>query len=315
MPGPRLRISDLDCLLVSSSITTLADLLTEPEFLAGGAAGGIALLALFLVAGAGLDLDWGFAVSAAALSAFYATGQSPGALAIGLAMLIAGGLLVTRTVEPVTSHPRVLLGWILIAIGASLATQGGETGVWARFGLPVLIVVLGYQLGLWKGVRQAPVLGALFAITAFGIWATVPDTETARSLLGAAIPMSIATLGPLRVRLGHPGSFALMAAVAWVAATGGGARGASIVGAMGCVGLIAIIPFMGDKARGLSPGAILVAHAVFVLISSRMIGLWTSPVPAAMALGAVTGVSYFLLDRLALKQDPGRPPVMGPDTL
>jgi hypothetical protein len=300
---------------VSSSITTLTDLLTEPEFLTGVAAGGIAIVAILISRSAGLDFDWGLAVAASVFSAIYVTGHSPDGLAIGLVLLIAGGLLIARSAQPASPDPLALLGWILIVIGASLAAQGGETGVWARFGLPVLVVVLGYQLGPWRGMQQAPILGALFAITAFGIWATVPDTETARSLLGVSIPMSIATLRPVAARLGHAGSFALVAVVASVAATGGGARGASIVGAMGCLGMLALIPFMGDRARGLSPGLILAAHGVFVLVSSRMIGLWTHPLPAATALAVLSGVSYFVLDRLASRLDPGHPPVRGPDTL
>lgn len=280
---------------MSSSISTLRDLLTQPEFLTGLSIGTIGLIVAVAIARSRWAYAWGMVLSAAALIVAFATDQMAEGLAAGLLLLVVGGVLLRHSEQPASPTPIVVVAWGLIVLGSTLATQAGDTGVWARFALPLLVIFLGRELGRWETLPQAPLVGVLFAITAFGVWTTVPDTETARGLLGVAIPMSIATHRSVGARLSLAGAFAVVTVIAWVAATGGGARGASIAGAMGCIGFLAIIPALGELGRKVSSGWILTGHALFVLISARVIGLWVRPFPAVFALAALTGLTYLLL--------------------
>jgi hypothetical protein len=134
----------------------------------------------------------------------------------------------------------------------------------------------------------------MIAISAFGIWVTVPETETARALLGAAIPLAVGTLPPIRARLGYAGAFALAGLLVWVVATGGEARPGSIIGGWACIGAIAILPHYNPPPRTLVGGKrvlTVLLHGLLVLVASRVIGLWESGPTALIAvLGVFVGV-------------------------
>lgn len=128
--------------------------------------------------------------------------------------------------------------------------------------------------------------GLLLLGTLFGIYVTVPDTELAIVALAAAIP--IAALPQVRA-----GGSASLAIVAVIAASGGVPRTASLVGALGCLGVLALP--MGDKAPWWGR---LAVHAAVVLVASRVAGLGQDPLLAAVIVVAALAVAAALLPRL-----------------
>jgi hypothetical protein len=141
----------------------------------------------------------------------------------------------------------------------------------------------------------------MMAITAFGIWVTVPETEHARVFLGVAIPMALATMRPVRARISTAGAFALAGLLVWVVAVGGEARPASIIGGWASLGALAILPLVRQGAAALVERRQLVVigiHVVFVVIASRLIGLWESAVFASVAVLALSTGAFLTFGSL-----------------
>lgn len=282
------------------SLSTLVDLLTRPEFIAGLVAGlvGLGALALIPTEPRHRYADWGVLLSAAALAAInFAVARRLG-LAAGIVVLAAGGWATARAGAGVK-----LVGWLIVAGGATIVALRG--GLVDRLELQVLTVVTiltaGAALSEWARHLPQPLVGPMLAITAFGIWATVPETEMARAMLGATIPMAVATLNPVAATLFAPGAFAISGLVAWLAASGGAARPASIIGGWACLGLLLILPYCRPSATKLiarRPWVIVAVHVVVVMVASRVIGLWQSAIPAMIAAGALALVAYLLLGHL-----------------
>ncbi|MDP9493685.1 MAG: hypothetical protein M3P87_00460 [Actinomycetota bacterium] len=286
---------------MSDSLPTVIDLLTRTDFLIGGFLGFAGLVVLFFTSQAerGSVLGWGLTLTSAA---FLAVSLAIGArlsLLAALSALALGGWMA----RPPSGSARAPFGWAVIAIGAvAMIWRGGfpEIG-WLLVLAPVVIVAIGSALAAWTTRLPNDAVGIMFAITAFGIWVTVPETEGARALLGASLPMALATLRPVRARLGYAGGFALAGLMVWVVATGGEARPASIIGGWACIGALAVLPlyrptpawFVGKKA------VLTVAlHAVLVLVASRVIGLWESGGLALIAVVILGAAVYFGLGRL-----------------
>jgi len=164
--------------------------------------------------------------------------------------------------------------------------------------------VLGALLSTWSTSTKLEWLGPLFAITAFAVWTTVPDTELARLLLGVSLPLALATLRPVSAGLTSAGAFALAGVFAWIPALGGESRPASIIGAWASIGMIALIPFAAalwpDRE---SPGLVssFVLHSVLVLIAARVIGLWVWAVPAAFAALALYAAALAIVYALGMR--------------
>ncbi len=85
----------------------------------------------------------------------------------------------------------------------------------------------------------APVL---VAVTALGVYGTVPDTEQAAALVGATIPIAVLGWPKPLASLGAPGAFAMVGLVVWTAAVGGRGRPGAIVGAIACLGVMLVEP-------------------------------------------------------------------------
>jgi hypothetical protein len=231
----------------------------------------------------------GLVMTAAALVAIGRTWSVvPGAL-LGLV-----GLAVTLSwLDRSRPHcaPSFALAVVLVApFAAVLAVDASPTG-WVR-GLVGVAVVLGAPAAsrteaAWGDAGLPPVL---YAITAAGVFAAVPDTEQAAVLLGPA------------------GAGAAVALLVWVAAVGGRGREPSIVGAVACLGLLATLPVGGWRARrtgrtGAVPQhvAVLVVgvHLAVVAGASRVAGtssdldvaapVAAATVAAALAAGAWLG--------------------------
>ena len=285
---------------MTDSVPTVIDLLTRTDFLVGGFLGMTGLVVL-LFAPRTEDLsilDWGLTLT---VGAFLAVGLAMGArlaLVGGLGALALGGWMA----RPPSGSARAPFGWALIVIGAlAMVWRGGfpEIG-WILVLAPVAIVAIGTTLAAWATRLPQEPLGIMIAITAFGIWVTVPETEGARALLGASIPMALATLRPVGAKLGYAGAFALAGLLVWVVANGGEARTASIIGGWACVGALAILPHYKPpptRLVGSRRTITVLLHGLLVLVSSRIIGLWESGGLALVAV-MVLGVGVYLALRL-----------------
>jgi len=288
---------------MSESLFTVLDLLTRTDFLIGVAAGLIGFVLLFLgpPTKEGWRLEWGLILTAAALVAVSVTqGRRLGLLG-GLGILALGGWLA----RPPRGSSRAPFGWALIAIGAEVMIwRGGfdESG-WLLAITPVVIVLIGATLAAWATRLPQECLGIIFAISAFGIWMTVPETEGARALLGASIPMALATLRPFGAKLGYAGAFPLAGLLVWVVAIGGEARPASVIGGWACIGALAVLPHLTpppNRFVASRPTATVLLHGFLVLVASRVIGLWESAGLALVAVVVVFVAVYLVLGFLPL---------------
>ncbi|MGA7226697.1 MAG: hypothetical protein WBZ45_00630 [Acidimicrobiia bacterium] len=287
------------------SLETLVDLLTRPEFLTGLILGCLALGLLYLVTSQGIQSGWwGLSVAAAAGLIIELIGTRRLTVVAGWALLALGGWLFDR------EDQNSILGWIPIGIGAVVISwRGGFHSAWVILATPIAIVAVGYALTMWSKRLPHTLIGPMFAVTAFGIWVTVPETELARILLGVSLPLALATLKPISARISAAGAFALAGVVAWLVATGGEARGASIIGGWASMGAMALLPFLAPGARGLverRPWLVFGLHAALVFIGARVIGLWTAPGWALLAVAAVGALAYFGLS-LLLSQETDAP--------
>jgi hypothetical protein len=244
---------------------------------------------------------------------------------LGLAALAAGlGMAFVRRARRVEG-PAPVAGLLLAAAFlAALAALGALPmplapdllGAGLRLLVALVMVVGGWLLAdfdrRWRGDGLGPVL---VAVSAAGIYATVPDTEQALVALGVAVPL--AALGwPLPLAaLGRAGAFAATGVLLWVTATGGAGRASSVVGGVACLGLLAVEPL----ARRLQPGhrsvlealpggrwrvpAATAVHLGLVYLASRVAGLRPTVTQAALLAAAVL-IGATLLALLAATRPP-----------
>jgi hypothetical protein len=243
-------------------------------------ASGASLLAVVIARGAVRSIALGIAAVVAAFAGLGAEDVFRGALVPALALLVVAALITE-------GRP---LGVRIAALvpGAALVTVAAPgTSGWAR--LVVLLTVVGAGPASAILDRRLPLLTfSLLAISALGVYATVPDTEQARALVGALLPVAVVGLAWRRVS--EPsGPAAGVALLAWAALVGGVGRPGSVVGALGCLGVLAL----GPLARHSGSARVVVVHVAVVLVSSRVAGprqsAWTALailVPA-MVLAAI----------------------------
>jgi hypothetical protein len=268
------------------SWSTLLDLFTRPDFQGGLVAGALGLVILLLISNEESPASWwGETFSVATLVAIgFVVGRRLGVTAGVAALAVGGWLLAPARATPV----RALGGLMALAGAAVVAWRGGLSDIsWLPPLTVIAIVIAGVTLSAWSDRLPHNVLGPMVAITAFGIWVTVPDTEHARVLLGVALPMAFATVSRARARMSTGGAWALAGTVVWIVALGGEARPASIIGGWSALGALAILPLVRPSAKALvrqRPVLVVGVHTVFVLIVSRVIGLWDSVVMAVIAV-------------------------------
>jgi hypothetical protein len=268
-----------------------------PQFQSGFQLGWI-LLPLVLLAGwwtpgrrSGRRSPWGLAGPAWVIGSLLALDgwgshrtvvAVPGGLLLALAMLFAGAELAARTPNP------KFIGFVLTLPGALLlATVRDLPGPgW----VPVLVVVATTFGGpcaadVDRRAARSGLGPVLWLVTVIGVYATVPDTELIRPLVGVAIPLALAGW-PFRVaRLGAGGAAAGTGLLLWVAAIEGVGRPGSVVGAAGALGLLLVEP-LGTKllkrrvrpwSRSLTPAwfgvAFVAAHTAVVAWATRVAGM------------------------------------------
>jgi hypothetical protein len=170
--------------------------------------------------------------------------------------------------------------------------------------------------------RELGLLPALLAVTAAGIWATVPDVEAALVVLGATLPLTLlGRPGPLAGRAAGPGpaafgvagSAAVAGVLVWTVASGGAARPGSLVGGLACLGLLAVEPAVRlldprrrspldplERRPGLALAALavqLVLVAVAARVAGRPQGAATALALAALELGLALAAGVALARR------------------
>jgi hypothetical protein len=278
------------------------------EFRAGLAFGGVAsgvLVLAYLAAGNArhrpLPLA-GVVIAAAGLVTIGQTTAVPNAVVVGvLGIAAAAALAALPGISPWYSLPlAVPFAWAIGFHGDVVAVS------WAR-----VLVAAGGSGGAILAARfdhawreQAPGV-TLLAVTAVGMYATVPDTEPLAAALGVVLPFVV--LGwPVRIAtLGRPGAAGAVAMLVWAGAVGAAGRPASVVGLVACLGLLAgnpvgelLFPRAGVRLRRRSRQsqilAMVATHTLLVIAASRVVGRASDPALAAV-LGIVVGVIAVLI--------------------
>jgi hypothetical protein len=160
---------------------------------------------------------------------------------------------------------------------------------------------------------------ALYAVSAAGVFAAVPNTEEAAALLGASVPASLAGWPLGRARLGRLGAAGAAALLMWVTADGSLGREPAVVGGVACLGLLATLPAGRWLATYLQfprwapldvtvgrPLPTLVVHAVVVGVASRVAGT-SSELRVAIPVGTATVVSSLLVSAVLAVNRRGEP--------
>jgi hypothetical protein len=155
--------------------------------------------------------------------------------------------------------------------------------------------------GRWRATGAPPIL---LAVSAAGVYFTVPETDEAAILLGGAVVVALLGLGAV-ANLGSAGAFAAVGLLVWTAATGGAARPSSIVGSLGCLGLFLVEPLarlFAHVRSGLEGGprswrviSAVGAQVSLVAIASRWAGLPPVAETAALVVMAEIGVALAIL--------------------
>lgn len=218
----------------------------------------------------------GVAVAAATLGGLWHTGHLPGGLVGGLLLLLAVQPAFTLLKEDWRLLPALALpgAWV-IAVHTGLPPT-----LWIRTLVVVGVVVGGPLVARfdlrWGTGGYPPVL---VVVTALGVYLTVPETEHAIVLLGAAAPVALLGWPRARASLGVAGALLVVALVLWVSAADGAARPTAIVGGAACLGLLVLEPVARMSHR---PGrslalrgvvGVVCLHGGLVLMASRGAGL------------------------------------------
>jgi hypothetical protein len=249
-------------------------------------ASGVSLFAVLIARGAARSVALGLAVVVAAFAGLAAEDVLPGALIVA-AFLLAAAALVAR------GRSYAVRGAALCPGGAVLVTLAAPgTPAWAR-GLAFVAVVVASPTSEIVDRRFPSLTFAFIAVSSIGVYATVPDTEQARSLVGAFVAVAVVAMASRRSSE-SVGPSVSVALVAWAGLVGGVARPGSVVGAISCLGVLAL----GSLVRRPTLVRLAAVHAVAVVLASRVAGLrqsaWTAlaiavPIMVIAALALVAG--------------------------
>ena len=295
----------------------LNELLHRPEF-----GDGLALGIVFGVSGLVVGVIWqgawhrpapiaGLVVVLSFVLAANGSASIPSNVKWGLVMLAAAGAAADLVAK--LWPPLVVLGAGFALPGASLLTTNTElpSPHWIHTLVIVTVTVGGTLVADFdRRHRDRGWAPMMFAVSVVGVYFTVPDTERAMVLLGAALP--IVLLGwpfPL-ASLGGAGSYSCVGALAWVSAFDGRGRLSSIVGGMACLGLLLAEPvahIIRENAPGIidtlprGPMAAIVigcGQLVLVFVASRVVGMWSDArqalLLAVLELGAAAAFLAFV---------------------
>lgn len=278
------------------------------EFAWGLGAGAIALLAAVGTAvarrtrtGGRLVPCTGVLMVVGALVAIRPTRTLGPEVVVGLAGVSAAGALAEGRRRVATAQSLAAALLVAVPFAWLLAIDASST-LWVR-----AVVVVGAAGGAvaaartdttWTPSGLPPVL---FAVSAAGVFAAVPDTEQAGALLGASVPGALVGWPVGRARLGGAGAAGAVAVLVWVAALGALGRPVAVLGAVACIGLLAALsigPWLADRwairilrpaARPLAPPLLaLGVHTLVVAVAARVAGVSDdSRLAVPVAAGAI----------------------------
>ncbi len=263
---------------------------------------------------AGLAIAGGLVVLFARLDEVRERGDDARGFRLGLVALALGGLVSS-------ARPRLWTGALAAVPGAWVIVDSGFREMKPNIRLAVMLTIVVACPLLASFERRSPVPGlsaALLAVTAFGHYVTVPDTEKARAVVGLTVPIGLVGW-PLRlVAVGQAGAYAAVGALAWAATSGGSARTGSVAGACASFGVLVAAPVAWEVTAtrfrrapvdppepipaswittcGRHPAAVLLTlHAVLVLWGSRVAGLQDRLVPATVLAAPVLALGTLLV--------------------
>jgi len=228
--------------------------------------------------------------AAAAAGLGRSVGLPPG-LIFGLIALAGAGVVVEFfRLSRLAAFALAVPGAWLLAYQAELVEVG-----WIRALVGIAIAAGVILMSDFERLSPKQSLGLpLLAITASGIYLTVPDTEQALAIMGAAL--LVAALGLIRpqVSLGVAGSYAATGLLVWTIAAGGFGRPASILGGLACFGLFWVEPLtrLISRATLVVPIPVAVAaHTILVLIASRAVGRGSQVSQAVLLIAAELAIA------------------------
>ena len=255
-------------------IATVQQLLVDAGFLGGLAASGTFILILRMT---GRDLPLLTLPVLGSLAALVGVGLLRPALALGVGITF----LPSRWIPSLRVRSAVTAVAILITLAAP------DT---ADEPLLIALVILG-AIGLQRplALHDKPKTMAVLAFLSIaGIWATIPDTDAVRTLVGAAlgtVTLSFVFAGSMIVT--SSGLMRLGVLMGSLALAGGDNRAGSIVGSVGALGMLLVgedLRLGRFSFRVRSDWHLIAMHLVLVLVWSRVAGFRTSTL-ASMGVG------------------------------
>lgn len=269
-------------------------LLNEDGFLAAVGAGlfGGALVVVLVRRGVTV-LAYPFVAVVATLIGFRVGHRLGAPLVVGLLLLAGGEFLAARADTGLTRFAFLVPGALVLAT----AVPDG-LGFWLR-ATTVGATVLLAPLVVVFAAREPRVAAVLFAVAAVGLYACVPDTEHARTLLGALLAAGLLGLDPALPAA--PGASAVTGLFVWTAVVGGHARPGAVVGAIACLGVLVLAPLAGWARVGRSaPALFLGVQVVLVAFTSRVAGFRQSRGAAAALAAPALVIAFVILASFAV---------------
>jgi hypothetical protein len=255
----------------------------------------------------GLLIAGGFALGLAASSGL------PANLVVGVGLLAVAGYVAHRGSVHWLAAPALALPGALVLI----VDLGPSPPAWvAPVTVAAVVVACPLVADFERRFSPAGWPMALYAVSVVGVYFTVPDTERAVVLLGVAIPLVFVAWPIVLAPLGPSGSYAAIGVLLWVAATESRGRGASLIGAVGCLGLLVAEPLARALGRGrytllgalprrtwsfVTVGALQLG---LVYIASRVAGLRTSVAEAVLIVGFELALATAVLYRGYVRASP-----------
>jgi hypothetical protein len=212
-------------------------------------------------------------------------------LVVGLALLVVGDWLATATGTWAARLTFAVPG--ALVLGASLP----EGFAFSLRTTVVVAIVLLAPLVVVFATRDPRLAAAMFAVSAVGLYACVPDTEHAKVLLAALVIAGALGIDP---RLpATVGVSALTGLFVWTSAVGGHGRPGSVLGAIACLGVLVVGPLAGWARVGrASPWLVIPVQVALVAYLSRAAGFQETvagaaalAVPALAVVGAVLAIA------------------------
>ena len=183
-------------------------------------------------------------------------------------------------------------GALLVGLASGLATDPAWIPLMAVAAVAASAPAIARLDRRWGGSGLPPVL---LAMSAVGLFYTLPDPEEAGILLGVSIPLALMGAPRFRRTYGTAGSWVVAGLFVWTVAAGGYGRPSALVGGMACLGVFLAGPMAEVLRRRQGPPrrrlGITAVHAVTVLVAARVAGLQESGVVALAMAVALIGLA------------------------